>query len=424
MTVVSQWRGTSTWARNRVYVSSDVRQTDIAISRGIRGASGRAVVTQLDDASIRQAVREAEQSARYTSESFEYRPKHPSTGAILQPTLWSEATASLTGDARAELARQMATPAEAAGYMSAGEIVVGAQGRAVLDTSGTFRYYPVTTVEVSGGVRDAKHGASGWAGVTDFDIARVDSAALAARALDKAKRSANPVAVEPGRYTVILEPQAVADLFKWVAQFLSRQLAESGSGPFAAPPPDLNKIGQQVIDRRLRLRADPMDPLGAFVPFEDWSGEPYRPVNWIDQGVLRELSYPRSYALGALGLDQGLPNSNSYRLEAPGAATVTVDDMIKDTQRGLLVTRFSDLRLVDLNSVLCTGYTRDGLWLIEKGKIAKAVKNFRFSESPLFALNNLEQVGTPVRVFDREHAVIVPPVKVRDFNMAALSDAV
>lgn len=425
LSLVSQWRGASTWARNRVYVSSDTHQVDVYVSRSIHGASGAAVTNRLDDDSLREVVRNAEKSAHYGAESIEMQPDRPSLEATLEPRLWSDATIQLSADARAELARGMTAGAETADFLSAGEIVTGAGGQAVLTTSGTFRYYPTTMVEVSTTVRDTKRGASGWAGVTDFDLARVDPLVLSARALEKAKASVNPVAIEPGRYTTILEPQAVADLFSFVAQrAMDRGIAESGRGPFAAPAPDLNKIGQQVLDRRLRMRADPLDPLGAFVPFDEFNGEAYRPVNWIDQGVLRDLAYSRRYAVAALGADRALPNSQSYRLDAPNGATATVDEMIQGTQRGLLVTRFSDVRLLDFGSMMMSGFTRDGVWLIEHGKIAKAVKNFRFTESPLFILNNLEQVGAPVRVFDRQHAVVVPPVKVKDFGMTALSDAV
>jgi predicted Zn-dependent protease len=106
--------------------------------------------------------------------------------------------------------------------------------------------------------------------------------------------------------------------------------------------------------------------------------------------------------------------------------TSTVDDMIKSTERGILVTRLWYLREVDPRTILYTGLTRDGTFLIENGKVSKAVKNFRFNDSPLFMLNNLEMVGRPVRLAGTEAggAVVVPPVKVKDFNFTSLSDAV
>jgi len=423
VSIVSSWRGTSTWARNRVYVSSDNHDVEVYVSRTIQGAGSSASTTRTDDDGLRQAVREAERSRTYGGQSPENLPVPLIQDTLTQPTLWSEATMALSPDGRADLARRMIAPSEGGSFLSAGEIVAGAQGRAMFSTEGMARYYPTTFVEVSASVRDPKRGASGWAGVTDFDLARVDGAAIATRATEKARLSASPVALEPGRYTVILEPQAVADLFSLVIRrVMDRQLAESGRGPFADPSG--SKIGMQVLDRRLTVSADPMDPLAGFVPFEIYSGDGYRQVNWMDQGILRDLSYYRGYALGTLGLDKPLLNSNSYRMFASGEPTVSIDDMIASTQRGLVVTRFGNVEVIDMNSMLLSGFTRDGVWLVESGKISKAVKNFRFTESPLFALNNVQQIGAPVRVFDRTAAVLVPPIKVQDFSMTALADAV
>jgi predicted Zn-dependent protease len=139
--------------------------------------------------------------------------------------------------------------------------------------------------------------------------------------------------------------------------------------------------------------------------------------------MLRQLAYRRAYAIRHLAQTLPLLERGSYRMSVD-APVQTIDDMIRGTTRGLLVTRFHNVELVDSRSVLCTGYTRDGLWLIENGKITRPVKNFRFTESPLFILNKLEAAGVPVRVFDREHARVVPALKVNDFSFTSLSDAV
>src|SRR5690606_30688850 len=140
---------------------------------------------------------------------------------------------------------------------------------------------------------------------------------------------------------------------------------------------------------------DPMDPDLGCVPL-DWSGEPHVPVKGVENGVLKELEYSRSYAIRQLGQDTALPTSMAVRLHG---GTATLDEMIATTKRGIYVTRFNNVQLLDLNSMLLTGNTRDGLWLIENGKITKTIKNFRFTESPLFIFNNLEQLGVAQRVF-------------------------
>jgi predicted Zn-dependent protease len=200
---------------------------------------------------------------------------------------------------------------------------------------------------------------------------------------------------------------------------MDRIMAEQGQGPFAAGGGN-SKIGQRVIDPRMTLSADPMDPDLGFVPF-DWGGEPYLNTNWIENGVLKELSYPRFYGLQQLYKDWALPNSRAFRLSG---GTATVDEMIARTARGLLVTRINNVRLIDLSSMLLSGNTRDGLWLIENGKISKAVKNFHFTESPLFVLNNVEQMGVPHRVFRPGAPAVCPALKVQDFNFTGLMDAV
>src|SRR5690606_41558460 len=141
---------------------------------------------------------------------------------------------------------------------------------------------------------------------------------------------------------------------------------------------------------------------------------------WIENGVLRELAYPRGYANQVLNKPDPLLNSYSFRMSG---GDMTIEEMIARTERGLLVTRLANVRVVDYNSLLCTGTTADGLWLIERGEITKPVKNFRFRESPLYVFNSLEALGTPVRVL-QQMPTIVPPAMVHDFSMPSPADAV
>jgi predicted Zn-dependent protease len=253
------------------------------------------------------------------------------------------------------------------------------------------------------------------------DWSRIDTHALSSIAIEKCLTSHNAVAVEPGRYTVILEPQAVCDMCAILLRdYLNREVAESGSGPFAGTKPHTSRLGERVIDERISISADPMDPDLGFPPFDSF-GNVYHAVTWIDHGVLKELAYYRPYGIKQLGKNSGLPNSHAFRMS--GGKT-SIDEMIQTTKRGIRVTRFSNVGVVDPKSLLLSGYTRDGTWLIEHGKISKPIKNFRFTESPLFVLNNVEALGVPQRVFHPSAPVIVPPIKAREFNFTALSEAV
>lgn len=423
--ITSRSTNTVDWARTRVHVNAEARRTSVDISRNSGGATNSFNTTRIDDQGLRYAVHVAEQLVAISREYPSYTEPPFIDEPMLSPTLWSEATYALSPEAITARVQALLGPAELGGTLSAGSLNVFASGNAAIRSDGTFRYCPMTEVECSVTVRDMQGTASGWAGVNHYDLAKIDPAAIAAHALEKCQRSANPSAVEPGRYTAILEPQAIADLLWPLMQMaMSRGLAEMGGGPFAGREPGTSKIGERVLDPRLSLSSNPTDADGPFLPFA-YDGTPYRPVTWIDRGILRELSYDKGYALAALNLDKALSNPLSFRLEAaPGVPTHRVEDMIVGVARGILVTRLYDVRLVDLNSMLCEGFTRDGLWLIERGRISKAIKNFRFKESPLFALNQLEAMSAAARVFKPGFACVAPAVRVRDFNFAGLADAV
>jgi predicted Zn-dependent protease len=204
-------------------------------------------------------------------------------------------------------------------------------------------------------------------------------------------------------------------------QPMDREWSEGNNQwPFSGPTLGTTRIGEKIFDERITISSDPMDPDLGYAPFS-FDGDVYNPVVWFDKGVLKELAYTRPYAVRRLRLNSGLPNSGAFRMTG---GTTTIDEMIATTKRGLLVTRLWDVHLLDIKSMLMTGYTRDGLWLVENGKISKPVKNFRFTESPLFVFNRVDQLGVPQRVFHPDAPVVVPPVKVRDFSFTALADAV
>jgi predicted Zn-dependent protease len=337
------------------------------------------------------------------------------------------------------LVRSLTAPAETRQMLSAGYLEVHAAALATISSTrpqGPWApwdhpYTAWTQAQCSTTVRDPSGSASGWAGLSSYDWDRIRAPQLGARALEKCIASQHPVAIEPGRFTVILEPQAVADLMEVVVNGTWRGSAEGNQpSPWKLAYDDAlrlwrTKLGLKVVDERITISHDPADPELGLLPAAGMG-----PVTWIDRGVLTNLWYGRDYALRALDRDTEVRPLIGYRMS--GGQT-TVDEMIATTRRGLLVTRFSNVRTLDEGSLLATGLTRDGLWLIENGKISKAVKNFRFTESPLFVLNSLEQLGEPVPVFRPvEHPAspqgltpaIVPPLKARDFSFTSLIDAI
>lgn len=447
------WKGNLRYARNNISTTGDIRSNSVVGMRDVRGAIAYVYGNQIDDIGLEAAIRRAERLVRLYPETGDRRFREHfvkidesgkrevtssegngseglealETPLLLmqtiephaKPSIFFDTTYNLQAQQRTEEIQPLLELARRDNLMAAGYVEVSAHGRAVMDTWGRSIYYPYTRSQFSVTVRDPDGTGSGWAGIDFNDWERIDPLELSNIAIDKCLRSRNSVAVEPGRYTAILEPQAVCDIFSPVVWALDRQTAEAGSGPFALSQ-DQSRIGLKVLDERITLSADPMDPDLGFPPF-DRSGNVYHPVNWIENGVLKELSYLRSFGIQKLGRNSGLPNSMSYRLSG---SDTTIQEMITTTKRGLLVTRFHGIKVINKNSLLCSGYTRDGLWLVENGKISRAVRNFRITESPLFIFNNLESLGEPVRTFRPGAPTVVPPAKVRDFSFTSLSDAV
>ena len=475
--IVSRWRGNVRWGRNRIISSGEDRDNRISFGRSIGGAvlgEKQLTINEVSAEALVAADRRAERLIGDSPEQANFDVmtragspwRYQDEEATAVPPLFFASTFDQDASKRAEAAVQLMHGAAEAGMLSAGYIEVSATSFAYLTSWGYKQFYQYTWAQYSTTVRDPKGVGSGWAGVDWPDWSKIDGAQLSAVALDKCLKSRNPVAVEPGRYTTILEPQAVCDfLTPW--GFNEQRWRTEGdptmvwhkSGGDNLPPygygntvPNtaladlpLARFGERVIDERLTVRTDPMDPMAAFPPYAIFrtaidDGIVYHPVTWIEQGVLRALPYDRGYGEKSLGQLDGLPGGGGDWLAAGfhvsvTGATVSIPEMIEATKRGLLVTRLSDVRRVDTSSLLYRGFTRDGLWLIEDGKISKPVKNMMFVESQLFVLNNVEQVGEPQRTFhpapkgsaawaSNPAPVVVPALKVKDFSFTALSEAI
>jgi predicted Zn-dependent protease len=336
--------------------------------------------------------------------------------------VWSDATASLEPAARAEAVRAITEPARRAGLISTGYLEAQAGAFAIANNKGLFAYARSTGTAFTTTVRTPDGTGSGWAGASDNDFRRIDPAVLAERAIEKARRSVNPVGVEPGRYTVVLEPTAVANLVQLIAGSLNARNADEGRSFFSKAGGG-NKIGEKIVDERVTLVSDPLDPR---VPANTFGGDglPNRAVTWIENGVVKNLAYDRFWAQKSNKEPMGTGGTL-----AMAGGTASVDEMIASTERGILVTRLWYIRGVDPRTILFTGLTRDGTFLIENGRVSRPIKNLRWNESPIFMLNNLEMMGRPERVSASEsggpgQAIMVPPLKVRDFNFTSTSDAI
>jgi predicted Zn-dependent protease len=432
-------RGNTRFAVNQVSTAGDNYDVQVTVRAGVgqfvpaaqqptdpsvpkKGLKiGFSSTNRLDDNSLREVVQTAERLARLAPEDPEALPELASQ-SFEPDQAWSDTTAALDPTGRATAVKHVADPARAAGLQSTGYLESNAGFFAVANNKGLFAYRRATSSSMTMTVRTADGTGSGWAGAVHHDFSRIDARALGARAIDKAKRSVNPVAIEPGRYTVILEPTAVGNLVQLIAFNLGARNADEGRSFFTKPGGG-NKIGLKIVDERISIASDPLDPE---LPAAAFTGEglPVRRTSWIEKGVVQNLAYDRYWALNK-GREP-LPGPSTFKMTG---GTSTLEELIASTERGLLVTRFWYIRPVDPRTILYTGLTRDGTFLIEKGKITRAVKNLRFNESPIFMLNNIEGMTPSVRVSASEDgspgfSVMVPAMKIRDFNFTSLSDAV
>ncbi|HSA57722.1 MAG TPA: TldD/PmbA family protein [Gemmatimonadaceae bacterium] len=407
------------FADNQMSTAGSSSDFNIQVESWFGNKHAVVVTNNTTEEALRRTVDQSERLAKLSPDDPENMPGlGPQNFRAVDA--WFPSVADMTAEQRAKIALTALEPARAAGDLrAAGFLINGANCTAIGNDKGLFAYHRSTNSNYTLTVRTTDGTGSGWAGAEHNDAAQVDFESVSRRAIEKARLSRNPVAVEPGRYTVILEPQAVGDLAQLIGFYANARSTDEGRSPFVKEGGG-NKIGEKIVDERISIYADPHDPMVRAQPF-DFDGLPLSRQVFVENGVLKTLYYSRFWAQKKGVQPTGAPTSF---LMSGGDASI--DDMIRNTERGILVTRLWYLREVDPRTILYTGLTRDGTFLVENGRIARAVKNFRFNDSPLFMLNNLEAIGRPVRLAGTEAggAVIVPPLKVRDFNFTSLSDAV
>jgi predicted Zn-dependent protease len=423
VTVNSSASGNMRFAVNQASTSGDSQDTVITVRSTFGKRSAFSTTNKRDDASLKAVVERSEALAKLAPEDPEHLGELGPQTYTTAPT-WNDATATLSASQRANAVNAITSVAKAANLVSTGFLDVDVSASAVANSKGLFGYHRQTTVALTTTIRTPDGMGSGWAGTQSNDFSKIDPGALGRRAADKARRSTNAVAIEPGRYTVILEPTAAANIVQLIAGALNARNADEGRSFFSKQGGG-NKIGMKVVDERVTITSDPFDPETPGSPFSG-DGTPNKARTWIENGVVKNLAYDRYWAQR-----QGVePTGGGFGLGLKmKGGTATIEEMIASTERGILCTRFWYIRPVDARTILFTGLTRDGTFLIENGKVTHPIKNMRWNESPIFVLNNLETLGRPERVSSSEsgnagNAVVMPPIKARDFNFTSLSDAV
>jgi len=417
--------GNTRFAVNEISSSADVDRLSITLTVQLGQRSASATTNQQDDRSIDDLVGGALRMARLAPENPEQMPLLGRQSYIAAKGAADPATAKLTPDVRAKAAGAALTAGDAAKVVIAGFVGHGSHSLTLGTSEGLSAYHAWTTCGFSCTARTPDATGSGWAGTGSNRMADIDAAALAKTAVGKATSSAAPRKLDPGRYTVILEPAAVGSLLAFLANSFDARRADEGRSFFSKRHP-----GDKLFPETITLRSDPTDAALGAAPF-DSEGFPLAPTRWIDKGVLTGLPYSRFWAkkqgkppTGRLGGGGGGGGGPSVGWALDGG-TATRDELIKGVQRGVLITRFWYLRALDPQSVLVTGLTRDGTFLIENGAISHPVNNFRFNESPVQMLARCDGLGpttTPTGV--EGGALRVPVVRTHEFNLASISEAI
>lgn len=412
------------FANNNFLTSGQRISREASVTVWIDGKRGTSNTNDLDDASLRSMVDQAEKLARLAPVDREYIPTlgkqtyKPVNGYV-------EATANMSLPDRAASIGSILSDCEKAKVIGAGFHSARSQAGGSATKNGNFEFEKSTNVSLSVTARTTDGQSSGYFLRSHHDIGKLNTKRISNEAIKKARDGVNARTIDPGVYSVILEPQAVADLLGNLGFGFNARNAEEGRSAYSAPGAK-TRLGEKIFDDRISIYSDPWNPE---LPGSQSAqgGIPAQKLILVKNGTLENLIYNRYWA--KTKGKEATPGPVNTILEAAGQ-TATVEDMIKATKRGILVSRFWYIRSTDPRTASQTGLTRDGVWFIENGKIQYPIKNFRFNQSviQMLAPGNVEMVGQSERVGGSEgggnSASLLPALKLKAFNFTSQSEAV
>jgi PmbA protein len=406
------------FANNAIHQNVAEHTVNVSVRTQVDLRTARATTNRIDEDSLRAAI-EASLSLAHSQPKNPHLLPLPGKQRCRGVYRFIRKTAALRPEDRARAVRRACDLAVKKGQTAAG-IFSSAQTQSAMGNSrGLFTAYRDTHAVFS--ITMQEDSAASWAKENAADVADIDPQRLAERASEKAHRATDARELAPGRYTVILEPAAVLDLVGFLFyDFAATALQDKRSC--------LNeRMGKHVFGKNISIVDDVFHPLQLGAPY-DGEGMPRQRVLLVDRGVPKNLVYSRASAKAVKKKPTGhgfmLPNEYG---EAPmnlvfSGGNASLDQMIASTERGLLVTRLWYIREVDPYEKIMTGMTRDGLFLVEKGRVTSAARNFRFNQSILEMLRNVEMLGPAVRATGEEaFEMVVPAMKIRDFHFSEVT---
>ncbi|MGC2529529.1 MAG: TldD/PmbA family protein [Candidatus Acidiferrum sp.] len=406
------------FANNAIHQNVAERGLNVSIRTVVDSRTARATTNRIDEDSLRAAI-DASLSLAHSQPKDPHLLPLPGKQRYRKVNRFLKDTATLTPEDRARAVRRACDLAIQNGQVAAGIFASGLQQSALGNSRGLSASYRETHAEFS--ITMQENPAASWAKANAASVHAFDPQKLAQRASEKAHMAVDARELPPGRYTVILEPAAVLDLVGFLFyDFAATALQDKRSC--------LNdRMGKQIFGKNISITDDAYHPLQLGAPF-DGEGMSRQRVLLVDRGVPKNLVYARTSAksAGEKPTGHGFALPNEYG-EAPmnlvfSGGDSSLEKMVASTDRGLLVTRLWYIREVDPYEKVMTGMTRDGLFLVENGKVSAAVRNFRFNQSILELLRNVELLGPAVRATGEEaFEMVVPAMKVRDFHFSEVT---
>ena len=416
-------RGSNTsnirFAANTVTTTGSGDSIQISITSVIGKRSGSSEITSLDEERIAEGVRVSELSATLSQDNEEIMQPVEAGLSYPESKEYFESTAAMTpaemaGRASSALETSIGSSLTSAGYFEADKAFT-----AIGNSNGLFAYHKNTFARFASTMRTADGTGSCKMDRSYADIGRLDIRSISEKIADRSKMSANPRRLDPGKYVAILDHAASCDMVSGLLNFMSMRSADEGRSFFSEN--GSNKIGKKMFSEIVNIESDPSNGDAPARPFTE-EGYPVDKTVWVRDGVLENLFTSRYWAKKTGKAHN--PHPTNLIMKGNGKS---VEDLIASTERGVFVTRFWYIRTVDRKQMLLTGLTRDGVFLIENGKITYPVNNFRFNESPAHVLQSVVDMSSGEKAVGSENInsrIVVPALKVRDFNFSTISEAV
>jgi predicted Zn-dependent protease len=412
-------KGNIRFARNSVSTAGLNEDLSMSITVAFGKRVGTVEINQFDDKALQAAVARAEEVARLAPENPEFVPA-PGKQVFRPSVEFIAATAAIDPEFRAQVAAYAIEAGRKDKLVTAGFFSDVTGFETIANSNGLFGHRTFTSLDYTCTARTEDGRGSGWVARSAVDANRFDAREASSIAIEKALRSVDAKAMEPGRYTVILEPAATSEVIGRMFSALGARNADEGRS-FMSKKGGGNRLGDKLFDAQIQVYADPWNAEVPVSPWDSRSQLTRQRTDIIKDGRVVNLEYSRYWAQ-----KQGKVATGRAGNMIMAGGTKSLEEMIASTKKGVVVTRTWYIRMVDPQSLLLTGLTRDGTFYVENGKIKYPIKNFRFNESPVAMLNNVEELGKPVVIAGDEvqYSMLIPPMKVRDFNFTSLSDAV